>query len=155
MDDRPNNNRFERQALEALGVDIELSTSTEDALGKLRRRSYDLIISDMGRPPDDRAGYTLLDQLRGSGNYTPYVIYASSRSPEHVKESREHGAIGCTNLPQELIAMVTTALTTTGEALSAAGPARAAARMFIHRVPWIERTHLPLVRSIGKVCPPG
>ena len=110
VDDRPDNNRFERQALEALGIDIDLSTSTDDALGKIRRRPYDLIISDMGRPPDARAGYTLLDQLRGSGNQTPFVIYASSRAPEHVSESRAHGAIGCTNSAQELVAMVTTAL---------------------------------------------
>lgn len=111
VDDRPDNNRFERQALEALGIDIDLSTSTDDALERIGRRSYDVIISDMGRPPDARAGYTLLDQLRSTGNQTPFVIYASSRAPEHVRESRAHGAIGCTNSPQELIAMVTTALT--------------------------------------------
>lgn len=111
VDDRPDNNRFERQTLEALGIDIDLSASTEDALEKIRRRSYDLIISDMGRPPDARAGYTLLDELRKSGNQTPYVIYAGSRTPEHVKEAREHGAIGSTNMPQELITIVTNALT--------------------------------------------
>jgi CheY-like chemotaxis protein len=112
VDDRPGNNVFERQALEALGIQVDISTSTEDALEKIVRRSYDLIISDMGRPPDSRAGYTLLDKLREAGNTTPFVIYASSRAPEHVREAREHGAIGCTNRPQELIAMVTTALTT-------------------------------------------
>ena len=111
MDDRPGNNVLERQALEALGIQIDLSTSTEDALEKIRRRSYDLVISDMGRPPDARAGYTLLDKLRETGNKMPFVIYASSRAPEHVREAREHGAIGCTNLPQELVEMVTTALT--------------------------------------------
>jgi CheY-like chemotaxis protein len=112
VDDRPDNNRFERQALEALGIDIDLSTSTEDALEKIRRRSYDLIISDMGRPPDARAGYTLLDELRRSGNHTPYVIYAGSKAPEHIREARERGAIGSTNLPQELITIVTNALAT-------------------------------------------
>lgn len=111
VDDRPDNNRFERQALEALGVRIDLSTSTEDALQKTAQRSYDLIISDMGRPPDARAGYTLLDELRRTGDNSPFVIYASSRAPEHVAEARRHGAIGSTNMPQELIAMVTKALT--------------------------------------------
>ena len=111
VDDRPENNVFERQALEALGIQIDLSTATEDALEKIRRRSYDLIISDMGRPPDARAGYTLLDKLREAGNKTPFVIYASSRAPEHVREAREHGAIGCTNMPQELVEMVTANLT--------------------------------------------
>lgn len=110
VDDRPDNNRFERQALEAYGISIDLSTSTEDALEKIRQRSYDLIISDMGRPPDARAGYTLLDQLRKIGDKTPYVIYAGSRAPENVQEARQHGAIGSTNSPQELVAIVTKAL---------------------------------------------
>ena len=34
VDDRPDNNRFERQALEALGIRFALATSTEDALEK-------------------------------------------------------------------------------------------------------------------------
>lgn len=111
VDDRPDNNRFEGQALEALGIQIDLSTSTDDALEKIQRRSYDLIISDMGRPPDSRAGYTLLDRLRANGNTTPFVIYSGSRAPEHVSEARQHGAIGATNSPQELVTMVTRALT--------------------------------------------
>jgi hypothetical protein len=64
VDDIPDNNIFERQALEALGVEIDISTSTDDALRRVRREPYDLIISDMGRPPDSQAGYTLLDKLR-------------------------------------------------------------------------------------------
>ena len=111
VDDRPDNNRFERQALEALGIRIDLSTSTEDALQKTRQRSYDLIISDMGRPPDARAGYTLLDRLRSTGDKTPFIIYAGSRAPEHIEEARRRGAIGSTNMPQELIAMATKILT--------------------------------------------
>ncbi|HEY1641342.1 MAG TPA: response regulator [Streptosporangiaceae bacterium] len=111
VDDRPGNNVFERQALEALGIDIDISTSTEGALEILSRRSYDLIISDMGRPPDARAGYTLLDRLRKAGNSISFIIYASSRAPEHIREARQHGAIGCTNRPQELVEMVTSALT--------------------------------------------
>jgi DNA-binding NtrC family response regulator len=111
VDDRPENNRFERQALEALGIRIDLSTSTEDALKITGQRSYDLIISDMGRSPDSRAGYTLLDELRRRGDKTPYVIYAGSRAPEHAAEARHHGAIGSTNMPQELISMVIKALT--------------------------------------------
>jgi CheY-like chemotaxis protein len=111
VDDEPDNNRFERQTLEALGIEIDLSTSTEDAMEKMRRQSYDLVISDMGRPADPRAGYTLLDQLRNRGDRTPFIIYSSSRTSEQVKEARRHGAIGSTNSPKELITMVTRSLT--------------------------------------------
>jgi CheY-like chemotaxis protein len=110
VDDRPDNNTFERKAIEVLGVEIDLSTSTDEALRKIRRQSYDLIISDMGRPPDSRAGYTLLDRLRKEGDSTPFIIYAGSKRPEHVREARDHGAIGATNDPQELFSMVVSAL---------------------------------------------
>jgi len=111
VDDRPDNNIYERQAMEALGVRFILALSTEEALTFLRRQSFDMIISDMGRPPDPRAGYTLLDDLRRSGNITPFFIYAGSRSPEHIREARSHGAIGCTNSARELISAVTAIIT--------------------------------------------
>ncbi len=81
VDDRPDNNRFERQALEALGIDIDLSTSTDDALGKIRRRSYDLIISDMGRPPD--APRTLVPDTRYWTSFTAAVTRSRSSSTHH------------------------------------------------------------------------
>jgi CheY-like chemotaxis protein len=110
VDDNPNNNSYARQALEALGVSFVLAQSTDEALMKISRQRFDAIISDMGRPPDSRAGYTLLDKLRSSKDQTPFIIYASSRDPEHVAESRRHGAIGCTNNPNELFEMVLSAL---------------------------------------------
>ena len=110
VDDNPNNNTYERQSLEALGVSFVLATSTDDALTKIAARKFDAVISDMGRPPDARAGYTLLDKLRASGNQTPFVIYAGSNAPEHKAEAIRHGAIGCTNRASELFEYVLRAL---------------------------------------------
>lgn len=110
VDDNPNNNSYERQALEALGVSFVLAISTDEAIKKNSRQRFDAIISDMGRPPDSRAGYTLLDKLRSSEDQTPFIIYAGSRDPEHVAESRRHGAIGCTNNANELFEMVLSTL---------------------------------------------
>jgi CheY-like chemotaxis protein len=110
VDDRPHNNIYERRALEALGIHIKTSLDTNDAQQQLRARSYDLVISDMGRPGDPRAGYTLLDALRQAGDRTPFLIYAGSRAPEHAREAKGHGAIGCTNSPQELILLASAAL---------------------------------------------
>src|SRR2546423_5683341 len=97
VDDRPDNNIYERRALEALGFRIVLSASTEDALEQTRRQRFDVIISDVGRPPDNRAGYTLLDALRKRGDLTPFIIYASSDDPKHRAEAIQHGAVGSTN----------------------------------------------------------
>ncbi len=110
VDDRPTNNTYERQALEALDIRFTISTSTEDALEKLRYKTYDVIISDMGRPPDQRAGYTLLEKIKAMHITTPFIIYAGSRAPEHIAEARSRGAFGTTNVPQELFEMVIRAL---------------------------------------------
>ena len=110
VDDRPSNNVLERRALEAMKIDFVLATSTDEALATLERQPVDAIISDMGRPPDSRAGYTLLDKLRARGDSTPFIIYAGSRAPEHRAEARRHGAIGCTNQPDELFEMVVSTL---------------------------------------------
>jgi CheY-like chemotaxis protein len=107
VDDRPENNRYERKAFEAIGLSFVLAQSTNDAFERLESQRFAAIISDMGRKEGPREGYVLLDRLRASGDRTPLFFYASSRSPEHVKETLQHGGQGCTNDPEELFEMVT------------------------------------------------
>ena len=110
VDDLPANNKYERQALEALGIQFTISTSTKDALEKVQREKYDVIISDMGRPGDQRAGYTLLQKLRDMGILVPFIIYSGSKLPEHIAEARRRGAFGSTNDPEELLELVVNAI---------------------------------------------
>jgi CheY-like chemotaxis protein len=110
VDDRPENNIFERRAFEAVGVKFSLALSTEEALTTLRRERFAAVISDMGRKEGPREGYALLDAMRKAGNFTPLFFYASSNAPEHKKETLEHGGQGCTNNAQELFQMVTSAI---------------------------------------------
>jgi CheY-like chemotaxis protein len=112
VDDTPQNNIYERRAFEALGIDVLICTSTEQALNLVETQTFDVIISNMGRPSDNQAGYTLLDKLR-PGNTTPFVVYSSSNRPEHKEKARRHGAVGATNNPTELLALVQKALTAT------------------------------------------
>lgn len=106
VDDQPDNNIHERAALEAVGLSIGLAAATDDALAKLRERHFDVVISDMGRPGDPRAGYTLLDELRKAGEQVPFVIYAGSSSEQHRAEAKQHGALDSTNRPDELFRLV-------------------------------------------------
>ncbi|MGC2109641.1 MAG: response regulator [Candidatus Korobacteraceae bacterium] len=110
VDDRPDNNIIERRSMAAYNIDFVLAQSTGQALAELRKQQFDAIISDMGRPPDSRAGYTLLEALRGSGDQTPYFIYAGSRAVRNVIEARSRGAQGTTNMGDELLQMVLQAL---------------------------------------------
>lgn len=106
VDDRPENNIYERQAFEDQGLHFKLALSTEEALQILKHEKFAVIISDMGRKEGPEEGYVLLDELRKSGNRTPFVIYAGSNLPEHKKMARERGAIGSTNRAQELFQLV-------------------------------------------------
>jgi CheY-like chemotaxis protein len=110
VDDRPENNTYERQAFETMGLQFTLAFSTDEALERLARNKYAAIISDMGRREGPREGYVLLDRLRQEGDRTPLFFYASSNAPEHKRETREHGGQGCTNNAQELFEMVTRAV---------------------------------------------
>lgn len=117
VDDRPSNNIGERMALEALGIRFVTSLSTEDALDKLRAGHYDLVISDMGRPPDSRAGYTLLSKIRDElRSNIPFLVYAGSNAPEHDAEARRRGANGSTASPSDLFQRVVSILEREGSA---------------------------------------
>jgi CheY-like chemotaxis protein len=110
VDDRPGNNTYERQVFESLGLTFDLALSTEEALEQLSSSTYGAIISDMGRREGPREGYRLLDAVRASDRVTPFFIYAGSNAPQHKREAAEHGAQGSTNRANELVDMVTQAL---------------------------------------------
>lgn len=107
VDDRPENNVYERQAFEAVGLTFSLALSTDEALSLLSRQKFTAVISDMGRKEGPREGYALLDAMRANGDQTPLFFYAASNAPEHKRETKEHGGQGCTNNAQELFQMVT------------------------------------------------
>jgi Response regulator receiver domain/TIR domain len=106
VDNNPDNNILERHAMETYNIRFELARSTGEALAKLDNAKFDAIISDMGRPQDHHAGYTLLEDLRGKGNMTPYFIYSAANNPERLKEALQRKAQGATNQSDELTAMV-------------------------------------------------
>jgi CheY-like chemotaxis protein len=81
VDDKPDNNRNERQALTALGLSVAVCTSSDEALAVLRRRPFDVVISDLSRPEGKQAGFDLLTAIRDTGSQVPYIVYAGSARP--------------------------------------------------------------------------
>lgn len=110
VDDNPENNVYERRALEALGIRFAISLDTADALEKLSSHKYDAIISDMGRGQDRSAGYTLLAEKEKLGDRTPLIFYTRDTTPKYKQEARQRGALGQTNSPQELFSLVLDAI---------------------------------------------
>ena len=107
VDDRPDNNIYERNALKLIGFEFDLALSTTEALKLLKEKKYSAIISDMGRVEGPEEGYVLLKEVRKTDKVTPYFIYAGSNSQEHKREAQEKGAQGSTNRSSDLIELIT------------------------------------------------
>lgn len=111
VDDCPENNISEREVLQDLGMKIHLATSTQQAMDRLSIERFDLVISDMGRPPDQRAGYTLLSEMKASNIHIPLIFYAAGGNlPEHRREAKTRGAFASTNGATDLFQHVFRAL---------------------------------------------
>lgn len=106
VDDRPENNVYERNMLERYGLVFTLALSTQQALKCMEHDKFALVISDMGRKEGEREGYVLLDEIRKIDKKIPFIIYAGSRNEEHINETFNHGGQGCTNASGELVDLV-------------------------------------------------
>ena len=92
VDDNPDNDILERQALQAYNIRFELAGSTGEALAKLQNAKFDAIISDMARPPDSHAGYTLLEALRdGKDQNSLFHLFGIQQSAPHRGSPKARG----------------------------------------------------------------
>jgi CheY-like chemotaxis protein len=84
VDDHPENNVYEVQALERKGVSVVQKASTEAGLDAVHRARapFDAVITDMGREEGGRsvhdAGLKLVERLRADQVAVPVVVYASA-----------------------------------------------------------------------------
>ena len=111
-DDKPENNRWERRALESYGIHFELATDTDAAVRAVAEKGpFAAIISDMGRPGDSQAGRTLLERLRQAGVTTPYFVYTTiGMAAALAPSAAQAGANGVTGNPDALVEMVVSAV---------------------------------------------
>lgn len=94
VDDNPDNNVFETEALQALGIEVDFEISTSEALRKLQKNDYDVVISDMARFEDEKAGYSLLVRLRDIRPGMPFILYSSTNTPDQERATVSQGAYG-------------------------------------------------------------
>ncbi len=64
VNDRPENNAYERKAMESMGLEFTIVLSSDEALQILGVRRFAAIISDMERKEGLRDGYVLLEDDR-------------------------------------------------------------------------------------------
>lgn len=113
VDDNPENNVIEKSAFEAVGINVVIARTTNEAKVFNVFDDFKVIISDMSRPPDNSAGYTLLEQL--GPNHPPYIIYSSSDDPAHNAEAKSKGALASTSSASRLFELTMGAIVQSGK----------------------------------------
>jgi CheY-like chemotaxis protein len=83
VDDNPKNNSFFIDLLQRRGYQVDLALATAEALKMIDRKTYRLILSDMGRTENGHyvgsAGIDLLGELKKQNNATPFVVFCSGQ----------------------------------------------------------------------------
>jgi hypothetical protein len=72
VNDRPENNVYERKAMESMDLEFTPVLSTDEALQMLGVRRFAAIISDIGRKEEPRDGFVLLEAVCAKDKTTPF-----------------------------------------------------------------------------------
>jgi len=107
VDDHPENNVNELGMFGQLKVNTQTAKNTEDALEMLKSGGYDLVISDMERSADNKAGLKFLEKFRKDDKTTPVIFYLGDFDP---KKGVPAQAFGITKRPDELLHLILDAL---------------------------------------------
>jgi two-component system chemotaxis sensor kinase CheA len=94
VDDSLTTRMLEQSILEAAGYDVDLAVSGEEALDRVRDKTYALILADVEMPGMD--GFTLVERIRASAKSRdiPAILVTSLAEPEHRQRGRDVGAQG-------------------------------------------------------------
>jgi CheY-like chemotaxis protein len=108
VDDYPENNAFERDALLRKQITVVQAASTREAVGQATSRSFDAIITDMGREADgEDAGLELLNALKQHNIAAPVIVYASATAVARTRAAAlALGASCVTSSGTELLGML-------------------------------------------------
>ncbi len=116
VNDQPERNGWEPEAMETLGISVTTARSTEEAEFFLERGRLDLVVSDMSRPDEETderkaAGYRLRDTMHRYGVTAPLIFYLLDLDLDRHAPER---TFAITNRPDELLDYVIDALIVRG-----------------------------------------
>lgn len=115
VDDEPKNNSVLVESLNNAGVQVDIASSTGEAMGKLRHRDYRLVVTDIGRHEGTRynesAGIELVEAVRTARPAMPVAVYTTVNGVRYRgEEARQLGASLVTSSATELIRFFATQL---------------------------------------------
>jgi CheY-like chemotaxis protein len=82
VNDSPNDMRAVIRILEELNVDVQIAESTYAAIGLLEGHRFDVVLSDMVRGRNDKAGLELLTKVKERGFCVPIIITVGQFRPD-------------------------------------------------------------------------
>lgn len=105
VDDNPSRNELPENVLTAAGIDFTNVHATENVLKALgKAKKFDLIITNMGRGKDSRAGITLLKKLNEIENNIPVIVFSRPQTiKKYDEEIRQLNAKAVTGYTQIMI----------------------------------------------------
>jgi len=107
VDDVPDNNKALIDSLRSIDIALEIARSTTEALGAVNRRSYGLIISDLGRKEGDNynptAGLDLIRAIRAKDKTVPIFTTGTQRAVDMQDELLCEGSTLVTNRASVLL----------------------------------------------------
>lgn len=94
VDDSASMRQMVSVTLKEAGYEVIEANDGEDALGKARLKSVNLVITDVNMPRRD--GISLIRELRKLGPYkfTPILMLTTESAPEKKAEGKQAGATG-------------------------------------------------------------
>jgi len=107
VDDRPSNNSYLAATIKDRGASVAIARSTEEALARIRREEFDIVISDMGRPEGDQAGLDLTREIKKMERDLPIYIFCGGWAAKHLhSEAEAAGVSGITSSATTLLSML-------------------------------------------------
>lgn len=108
VDDNPDNNAHIASRLTDAGATVLEVVDTKEALADRRLPQCDLVVSDMSRYGNNRAGYDLMRGLQARNLSMPILIFAgyTMSSASRRRAVIEAGAFGGTNRDAELLSLI-------------------------------------------------
>ena len=103
IDDHPGNQAYEKELLSTIGVKFDTVLNSEQAWYQINHNEYDLIISDINRNGDPKAGLELLNKTVHNGLNIPFIFFAANINPAL---GTPPYAFGITNLIGDLLHLV-------------------------------------------------
>lgn len=103
IDDHPEWSQSEIHLVQSLGVTVTIVESSQDARNALEAGKYDLVVSDINREGNTKAGVDFLSQIAGSLLYRPFIFYVGQLNQQR---GTPPFAFGITNWPNELLHLI-------------------------------------------------